>query len=152
MLVQTVISSILANSLIFAGVGSADLANRNTKLFDAYAVTRNSIPSEDDSDILLYVDSSTGAYLGESVETKVETRAAPIITWIGAMAVRLSVHAATQMTARGISQALVKQVIAQGVRSNANKGAWKYVTGKGKNKITVIVSKTTGKVITVTKG
>ncbi len=152
MLVKTVISSILANSLIFAGVGSADLANRNTKLFDAYAVTRNSVSSEDDSDILLYVDSSTGAYLGESVETKVETRAAPIVAWIGAMAVRLSVHAATQMTARGISQALVKQVIAQGVRSNANKGAWKYVTGKGKNKITVIVSKTTGRVITVTKG
>lgn len=152
MLVKTVISSILANSLIFAGVGSADLANRNTELFDAYAVTRNSVSSEDDSDILLYVDSSTGAYLGESVETKVETRAAPIVAWIGAMAVRLSVHAATQMTARGISQALVKQVIAQGVRSNANKGAWKYVTGKGKNKITVIVSKTTGRVITVTKG
>lgn len=152
MLIKTFISAILANSLVFAGTGFADLANKNMESSNAYSVTMSRVPSENDSDILLYVDSSTGAYLGESVETKVETRAVPIIAWIGAMAVRLSAHAIKQMTARGISQAVVKQVIAQGTRSNANKGAWKYVTGKGKNKITVIVSKTTGKVITVTKG
>ncbi|CRH88493.1 Uncharacterised protein [Chlamydia trachomatis] len=46
--------------------------------------------------------------------------------------VRLSVHVISQMTARGISQALVKQVIAQSDRSHANKNAWKYVISKGK--------------------
>ena len=144
MLVKTAVSFILANSLTFVGAGAINVSDKNAELSPSTrTATVNTLFLERDDEILLYVDPLTGAYLGESLETKVETRVAPIIAWIGAIAVRLSAHAIRQMAARGISQALVKQAIAQGARSHANKGAWKYVMGKGKNRITVIVSKRT---------
>lgn len=74
--------------------------------------------------------------------------------WIPALLVmaRISAHAASRAAARGVSQALIKQVVQNGVKSAGNKGTSVFTQGSGKNKIRVIVDNKTGNVITVTKG
>lgn len=74
--------------------------------------------------------------------------------WIPALMVmaHLTRHAITQAAARGVSQALIKQVVQNGVKSAGKKGTSVFTQGKGANKIRVVVDNKTGNVITVTKG
>lgn len=74
--------------------------------------------------------------------------------WIPALLVvaRLTTHAISQAAARGVSQALIKQVVQNGVRSAGNKGTSVFTQGSGANRIRVIVDNKTGNIITVTKG
>lgn len=61
-------------------------------------------------------------------------------------------HAARQAAARGVSQAMIRQVIKNGARSRGNNGTTIYTQGKGTKRIRVIVDNSSGNVITVTKG
>lgn len=74
--------------------------------------------------------------------------------WIPALLVmaRISAHAASRAAARGVSQAMIKQVVQNGKKTAGNKGTSVFTQGSGKNKIRVIVDNKTGNVITVTKG
>ena len=74
--------------------------------------------------------------------------------WIPALMVtgHLTRHAITQAAARGVSQALIKQVVQNGVRTAGKKGTSVFTQGKGANRIRVIVDNKTGNIITVTKG
>ncbi|MCI9887494.1 DUF4258 domain-containing protein [Micrococcales bacterium 31B] len=74
--------------------------------------------------------------------------------WIPALMVlgHLTRHAITQAAARGVSQAMIKQVLQNGVRSAGHKGTSVFTQGKGANRIRVVVDNKTGNVITVTKG
>lgn len=74
--------------------------------------------------------------------------------WIPALfaIARISAHAASQAAARGVSQALIKQVVQNGAKSAGNKGTSIFTQGSGANRIRVIVDNKTGNVITVTKG
>jgi hypothetical protein len=74
--------------------------------------------------------------------------------WIPALLVvaRFTAHAASQAAARGVSQAVIKQVVQNGVRSAGNKGTSVFTQGSGKNRIRVIVDNKSGNIITVTKG
>lgn len=97
-----------------------------------------------------------GATLVQSVALTSAT-AFPVIAdpfWIPALLLmaRLSAHAASQAAARGVSQALIKQVVQNGVKSAGNKGTSIFTQGAGKNRIRVIVDNRTGNIITVTKG
>lgn len=108
---------------------------------------------------------------GESVATHYEVRgstlvqhvaltptmAYPVVAdpfWIPALLVmaRISAHAASRAAARGVSQAMIKQVVQNGKKTAGNKGTSVFTSGSGKNKIRVIVDNKTGNVITVTKG
>ena len=73
--------------------------------------------------------------------------------WIPALAVMsyFTRHALTQAAARGISQALIKQVVRNAVRS-AGKSNVSIHTRKRENRIRVIVANKTSNIITVTKG
>lgn len=64
----------------------------------------------------------------------------------------LTRHAITQAAARGVSQALIKQVVQNGVKTAGQKGTSVFTQGSGANRIRVIVDDKTGNVITVTKG
>ncbi|WP_431795350.1 hypothetical protein [Microbacterium enclense] len=57
-----------------------------------------------------------------------------------------------QAAARGVSQALIKQVVQNGVKTAGQKGTSVFTQGSGANRIRVIVDNKTGNVITVTKG
>jgi hypothetical protein len=61
-------------------------------------------------------------------------------------------HAARQAAARGVSQALVRQVIQNGRRTAGNNNTSVFTQGSGGNRIRVIVDNRTGNIITVTKG
>lgn len=76
-----------------------------------------------------------------------EQEAAPLL-WIGALAIRLSAHALKQAAARGVSHHTIKQVILNGTKRHGNNNTWIYKSGN----IQFIVNKTTGKIVTVTKG
>lgn len=85
------------------------------------------------------------------------TTAFPVVAdpfWIPALAVmaHFTRHALTQAAARGISQALIKQVVTNGVKTAGKKGTSVFTQGKGKNRIRVVVANKTGNIITVTKG
>lgn len=77
-----------------------------------------------------------------------EAQALPILVWVGGMAIRMSAHAIDRAAARGVSQHMIKQVILNGTRTHGNNNTWIYTSGN----IRVVVGKTTGKVVTVTKG
>lgn len=74
--------------------------------------------------------------------------------WIPALFVvaHLTRHVITQAAARGISQALIRQVVQNGAKSAGKKGTSVFTQGKGTSKIRVIVDNKTGNIITVTKG
>lgn len=74
--------------------------------------------------------------------------------WIPALMVmaHLTRHAITQAAARGVSQALIKQVVQNGVKTAGQKGTSVFTQGSGANRIRVIVDNKTGNIITVTKG
>jgi hypothetical protein len=97
-----------------------------------------------------------GSTLVQSVTLTTAT-AFPVVAdpfWIPALLVvaRFTAHAASQAAARGVSQAVIKQVVQNGVRSAGNKGTSVFTQGSGKNKIRVIVDNKSGNIITVTKG
>lgn len=74
--------------------------------------------------------------------------------WIPALMVfaNLTRHVITQAAARGISQALMKQVVQNGVRTAGNKGTSVFTQGSGVNRIRVIVDNKSGNIITATRG
>ncbi len=74
--------------------------------------------------------------------------------WIPALFVmaRLTGHVLTRAAQRGVSEALIKQVVQNGVRTAGNKGTSVFTQGSGRNKIRVVVDNRTGGIITVTKG
>ncbi|MCF2707461.1 DUF4258 domain-containing protein [Arcanobacterium haemolyticum] len=74
--------------------------------------------------------------------------------WISALAImgHFTRHALTQAAARGVSQALIKQVVTNGMKTAGKKGTSVFTQGKGKNRIRVIVDNKSGNIITVTKG
>lgn len=74
--------------------------------------------------------------------------------WIPALAVMANFtrHALTQAAARGVSQAMIKQVVQNGVKRAGKKGTSVFTQGKGAKKVRVIVDNKTGNIITVTKG
>lgn len=85
------------------------------------------------------------------------TTAFPIVAdpfWIPALLVkaRLSTHVAGRAAQRGISQALIKQVVQNGKKTKVNGNTSVFTQGSGANKIRVIVNNTTGTIVTVTKG
>lgn len=85
------------------------------------------------------------------------TTAFPVVAdpiWIPVLMIagHLTRHALTRMAQRGVSQALVQQVINNGARTAGNKGTLIFTQGRGANQIRVIVDKKTGNIITVTKG
>ncbi|OUE18908.1 hypothetical protein BFL36_12770 [Clavibacter michiganensis] len=97
-----------------------------------------------------------GSALVQSV-TLTSATAFPVVAdpfWIPALLVvaRFTAHAASQAAARGVSQAVIKQVVQNGVRSAGNKGTSVFTQGSGKNRIRVIVDNKSGNIITVTKG
>ncbi|MFH6778554.1 DUF4258 domain-containing protein (plasmid) [Clavibacter michiganensis] len=97
-----------------------------------------------------------GSTLVQSVRLTSAT-AFPVVAdpfWIPALLVvaRFTAHAASQAAARGVSQAVIKQVVQNGVRTAGNKGTSVFTQGSGKNKIRVIVDNKSGNIITVTKG
>lgn len=97
-----------------------------------------------------------GNRLIQRIYTDGET-AFPVVAdpfWIPALAVmaHFTRHALTQAAARGISQALIKQVVKNGVKTAGKKGTSVFTQGKGKNRIRVVVANKTGNIITVTKG
>lgn len=53
---------------------------------------------------------------------------------------------------RGVSQAVIKQVVQDGVKTAGQKGTSVFTQGSGANRIRVMVDNVTGNVITVTKG
>jgi hypothetical protein len=61
-------------------------------------------------------------------------------------------HAAMQAAKRGVSQALIQQVIRNGVRTAGNQGTSVFTQGAGTSRIRVIVDNRTGNIITVIKG
>ncbi|WP_167345206.1 DUF4258 domain-containing protein [Microbacterium enclense] len=65
---------------------------------------------------------------------------------------RLTGHVLTRAAQRGVSEALIKQVVQNGVRTAGNKGTSVFTQGSGRNKIRVGVDNRTGDIITVTKG
>lgn len=97
---------------------------------------------------------------GNAVVQRVHTSSAtafPVVAdpfWIPALLVmaHLTRHAITQAAARGVSQALIKQVVQNGVKSAGQKGTSVFTQGSGANRIRVIVDNKTGNIITVTKG
>jgi len=74
--------------------------------------------------------------------------------WIPALMVvaHLTRHVATQAAARGVSQALMRQVVQNGTRSAGHKGTSVFTQGKGASRIRVVVDNKSGHIITVTKG
>ncbi|MGO4300210.1 DUF4258 domain-containing protein [Leifsonia sp. RAF41] len=74
--------------------------------------------------------------------------------WIPALFVvaHLTRHVLTQAAARGISQAMIKQVVQNGAKTAGNKGTSVFTQGKGASRIRVIVDNKTGNIITATKG
>lgn len=74
--------------------------------------------------------------------------------WIPALLVvaHFTRHAVTQAAARGVSQALVKQVVQNGARTAGKKGTSVFTQGKGANRIRVVLDNKSGNIITVTKG
>ena len=74
--------------------------------------------------------------------------------WIPALMVmaHLTRHAITQAASRGVSQALIKQVVQNGVKSAGKKGTSVFTQGKGANRIRVVVDNRSGNIVTVTKG
>lgn len=70
----------------------------------------------------------------------------------GAFRALLHIPDASQAAARGVSQALIKQVVQNGVKSAGQKGTSVFTQGSGANRIRVIVDNKTGNIITVTKG
>lgn len=98
--------------------------------------------------------------VGNTVIQRVHTTSAtafPVIAdpfWIPALMVmaHLTRHAITQAAARGVSQALIKQVVQNGVKTAGQKGTSVFTQGKGANRIRVVVDNNSGNVITVTKG
>ncbi len=98
--------------------------------------------------------------VGNTVIQRVHTTAStafPVVAdpfWIPALMVmaHLTRHAITQAAARGVSQALIKQVVQNGVKSAGKKGTSVFTQGKGANKIRVVVDNKSGNIITVTKG
>ncbi len=85
------------------------------------------------------------------------TTAFPVVAdpfWIPALYVvaHLTRHAITQAAARGVSQALIRQVVQNGAKSAGKKGTSVFTQGKGTSRVRVIVDNKTGNIITVTKG
>lgn len=85
------------------------------------------------------------------------TTAFPVVAdpfWIPALFVmaRLTGHVLTRAAQRGVSEALIKQVVQNGVRTAGNRGTSVFTQGSGRNKIRVVVDNRTGDIITVTKG
>lgn len=74
--------------------------------------------------------------------------------WIPALMVmgQLTRHAITQAAARGVSHALIRQVVQNGSKSAGQRGTSVFSQGNGGNRIRVIVDNRTGNIITVTKG
>lgn len=105
---------------------------------------------------LINVVNSSNSLEGYALETSfpnqgkplAEQQAAPILFWLGSLAIRLSSHAIGQAAARGISQHMIKQTILNGARAHGNNNTWIYRSGN----IRVIVNKSTGNVVTVTRG
>lgn len=97
---------------------------------------------------------------GNRIIQRVHTDAAtvyPVVAdpfWIPALAVvaHFTRHALTQAAARGVRQALIRQVVSNGVKTAGKKGTSVFTQGKGKNRIRVVVANKTGNIITVTKG
>ena len=98
--------------------------------------------------------------VGNTVIQRVHTTtstAFPVVAdpfWIPALMVmaHLTRHAITQAAARGVSQALIKQVVQNGAKTAGNKETSVFTQGSGANRIRVIVDNKSGNVITVTKG
>ncbi|KAA8815934.1 DUF4258 domain-containing protein [Bifidobacterium callitrichos] len=131
---------ILSAALTLSGTvpANAVTADYNTQVAN-YGIT-----TEDTSNFPIESSDSeynTSVPSSENTESTPSARVAPILIWLGGIAVRLTAHAIQQMTARGISQQLVKQVLLNGVKSNANKGTWKYVMGRGKIKSQLFLAK-----------
>ncbi|GAB2968382.1 DUF4258 domain-containing protein [Frigoribacterium salinisoli] len=85
------------------------------------------------------------------------TTAFPVVAdpfWIPALLVmaRLSTHVATRAAQRGVSQALIRQVVQNGKKTKGNGNTSVFTQGSGKNKIRVVVNNANGTIITVTKG
>lgn len=85
------------------------------------------------------------------------TTAFPVVAdpfWIPALFVmaRITAHVAARAAQRGVSQALIRQVVQNGKKSAGQKGTSVFTQGSGKNRIRVIVDNKSGNIITVTKG
>lgn len=99
-----------------------------------------------------------GATLIQVIDFAGQSITFPVVAdpfWIPILAVfaHLTRHALTQMAARGVSQALVRQVVLNGRRTaGAQRGTSVFTQGSGRNRIRVIVDNRSGNVITVTKG
>lgn len=75
--------------------------------------------------------------------------------WIPALVVvgHITRHAAMRAAQRGISQAVIKRTLENGVRSSGSQRATSvFTSGKWANKIRVVVDNKSGNIITVTKG
>lgn len=86
-----------------------------------------------------------------------QSTAFPVVAdpfWIPALLImaRLSAHVAQRAAAKGISQALIKQVVQNGKKIKGNGNTSIFTTGRGTNQIRVVVNNRTGTIITVTKG
>lgn len=99
-----------------------------------------------------------GNTLVQHVDHSSSAVAYPVVAdpfWIPALFVmgHIGRHALIQMGRRGISEALVKQVVQNGARSRGRQaGTSVFTQGRGGNRIRVVVNNSSGKVITVTKG
>lgn len=85
------------------------------------------------------------------------TTAYPVVAdpiWIPALKLvaTMSKHAIAQAGARGISQNVINRTIQNGARTAGNNNTSIFTSGKGANKIRVIVNNSNGNVVTVTKG
>ncbi|MEK6344878.1 MULTISPECIES: DUF4258 domain-containing protein [Curtobacterium] len=97
-----------------------------------------------------------GSTLVQHVQPDASTRF-PVVAdpfWIPALLVmaHLTRHALAQAAKRGVSQALIKQVVQNGKRSAGNKGTSVFTQGTGKNRVRVVVDNKSGNIITVTRG
>lgn len=97
-----------------------------------------------------------GSTLVQHVATSPSTTF-PVIAdpfWIPALFVmaRITAHVAARAAQRGVSQAVIEQVVQNGRKTAGNKGTSVFTQGSGKNKIRVIVDNKSGNIITVTKG
>ncbi|SDQ87668.1 hypothetical protein SAMN05428996_2992 [Quadrisphaera sp. DSM 44207] len=74
--------------------------------------------------------------------------------WVPALMVmgHLTRHAIAQAAARGVSQALIREVVQNGVRTAGTKWTSVFTQGKGASRIRAIVDNRTGDIITVTRG
>ncbi|AWE41820.1 MULTISPECIES: DUF4258 domain-containing protein [unclassified Actinobaculum] len=75
-----------------------------------------------------------------------------VLMWLGRLAIRFTFHSTQKMAKHGLSRQMVKNVINNGKRTKGNGNTSVFTSGKGQNKIRVVIDNRTGNIITITKG